>query len=70
MKGDGFLVLCCACIYSTLHLYPRLNEDAIKQDVCIFHAQMSGKEALMQAQGAQILRNCCAGLHRTKRVIF
>lgn len=52
IKGDGFLVLCCASIYSTLHLYPHLNEGAVKHDVCLFHTQMSGKEALMQIQDA------------------
>ena len=25
MKGDGFLVICCASIYSTPHLYPHVD---------------------------------------------
>lgn len=42
MKGDGFLVVCCAFIYSTLHLYPRVNEDS---NVCMM---LQTQEAGMQ----------------------
>lgn len=84
MKGDGFPVICCASIYSTLYLHPHVSEGSVKQDVCmILHTPVAGKEASMQTLAAlacsdpeKLLRNlwegrlCAAGPRRTKQVTF
>lgn len=84
MKGDAFLVICCASIYSPLLLHPHMSEGLVKQDVCvILHTPVAGKEpsvrtltALACSDPQKLLRSLwegrmhSAGPRRTKQVIF